>query len=254
MDKKISINILGSGNVATHLIREVIHNPQIKLQQIYARHPEKIKEFEKKAVIINNINHLQPADISIMAINDDAIGNFSKKLSQFPSLVVHTSGSMPMNILHTKKRGVLYPFQSFTKEKKEIEFKNVPIFIEAVNEEDLHILEYFGKLLSDKVYKLNSYQRQQVHLAGVFAANFVNHMYAQAINILEKNQIPPDVIYPLIMEVAQKAITLSPKKAQTGPAIRKDQKTINKHLEILNNKDIEKLYKLITESIINFHK
>ncbi len=253
MGEILKINIIGSGNVATHLIREFLKHPEISLQQIYARKLENLKEFEGSAVLINDINLLVPADITILSISDDALEDFSRKLKNYQSLVVHTSGSKDLHTLHTPHKGVFYPFQSFSKEKKNIYFENIPLLIEATNNKDLVSLRKLAKILSNKVFEMNSQQRLALHTAGVFAANFVNYMYLQAEKILHQNNIPYELIKPLILEVAQKATKISPREAQTGPAIRKDMKVIEKHLDILQG-DTKNLYKSITEQILKDFK
>ncbi len=246
---KIHINIIGGGNVATHLIREFLKHPEIHLQQLYARNLDQLKEFEGIATLINDLNLLTPADITIVAVSDDAIASIARQLENYPSLVVHTSGSKSMEELQNLEKGVFYPFQSFSKERKQINFKNVPVLIEAENPENLEKLTFLGNILSDKVYEMNSSQRKALHIAGVFAANFTNHMYVLAHQIMKENNIPFDLIVPLIHEVAEKVSNLPPIEAQTGPAVRNDLKTIEEHLAALD-KSKKKIYELLTQSII----
>ncbi len=249
MDKKLTINIFGGGHVATHLAREILSHPQLQLNQIYNRHLPAIQEFSDNTHITNSLSQIKKADIFILAISDAAIEDFSNKLSWFDTLVVHTAGSLPMSKLKTKRKGVFYPFQSFTKTKKQINFKEIPILIEASKTNDLNLLAQLGHLLSNKVIIADSKKRQALHIAGVFAANFVNHLYTQAYNILKSNNLPFDLLHPLILEVAQKVQQMPPQEAQTGPAARNDQKIIDKHLTFLNTDNQNKIYKLLTESI-----
>ncbi len=249
MARSISINIIGGGNLAYHLIKEFLKHPEIHLNQLYARNLNQLKDFEGTAVLINDLHLLTPADLSIIAVSDDAIGEVSGQLKHYHSLIVHTSGTQPMEVLQCPRKGVFYPFQSFSKNKSTIDFKEVPLLIEAQNEKDLKKLVFLAKLLSSKVYEMTSRQRSALHLAGVFAANFSNHMYVLADEILKENQIPFELIIPLIQEVAHKINLLSPTEAQTGPAVREDHKTINKHLEMLEG-DKKRIYNLLTESII----
>jgi len=248
-DIPIHITIFGGGNVAIHLAKAFLSNTDIKLQQIYNRHIDKISDFKNKTEIIDDLSKLKSADMFILALTDDAIADFSKKLIPYNILTVHTSGSMPMQALQTKRNGVFYPFQTFSKEKENIDFKNIPILIEAQNEHDLKLLNRLGQLLSDNVQIVDSQQRKALHISGVFAANFVNHLYEQAHQILKEHQLSFDLLKPLILEVARKVQEITPQQAQTGPAIRSDQKTIDSHLNFLKNPVQKKIYKLLTESI-----
>ena len=246
----IHITLFGGGNVGTHLAKNLFKLSGVRLQQIYNRHLSNIKSFEKQTEIIDDLSQLKPADLFILALKDDVIVSFSKKLKDFDTLTVHTSGSVPMIALQTRRKGVFYPFQTFSKDKENIDFSNIPIMIEAETEQDLQLLKTLADSLSKKVEIVNSDQRKALHIAGVFAANFVNYMYRQAENILQNNDLSFDLIKPLIIETAQKVQNLSPAHAQTGPASRGDMKTIEKHLDFLTQKTEFELYKYLSELIL----
>ncbi len=249
VDQKIHITLFGGGHVAFHLAKSLLKLPQVQLQQIYNRKRESIIAFENETEIIDDLSLLKPADLFILALKDDIIEDFSKKLIKFDTLTVHTSGSVPLSALQTQSKGVFYPFQTFSKDREYIDFSHIPILIEALNTQDLNLLNRLGNMLSNIVQVVQSDQRKALHISGVFAANFVNHMYEQAAEILEENQLSFDLIKPLIMEVAQKVQDLPPAQAQTGPAIRRDEKTIQSHLAFLTDDNQNKIYKLLTESI-----
>jgi predicted short-subunit dehydrogenase-like oxidoreductase (DUF2520 family) len=176
-------------------------------------------------------------------------------LKDFPSaagLWVHTAGSVPIDVFQNsraKRYGVLYPLQTFSINRK-ISFDHIPLFIEANQAEDEQLLEKIALSLSDKVIRLSSEKRKHLHLAAVFACNFTNHLYASAAKILEEQNLPWEVLLPLIEETAAKVKALHPKEAQTGPAVRYDTNIINKHLEMLkNDPDKQELYRLLSQSI-----
>ncbi len=254
MAKPISVNIIGSGNVATHLLREFLKHPEIHINQIFARKLQNLKEFEDVAPMINDIDLLKPADITIISITDDAVSEFSKKLKNYRELVVHTSGSLDINDLQTEQKGVFYPFQTFSKLNKNINFKEIPILIEATKKENLEVLQKLANIVSNNVLEINSQQRFQLHIAGVLVANFVNHLYYQAGKLLEKNNLSFDLLKPLIMETARKVQNLSPENAQTGPAKRNDKLIINKHLKAIEDKNLNEIYKLLTRNIEETYK
>jgi predicted short-subunit dehydrogenase-like oxidoreductase (DUF2520 family) len=226
----ITVAIIGNGNVATHLVRAFLKVDTIQVTAINSRKLEIIPE----------------ADITILAVSDDAIAQVSSKVKN--SLVVHTSGSFSINNLkNTKNKGVFYMLQTFSKDK-EIDFSKVPFCLEAENKADYLLLEKLAQTIGIKIYSINSEQRKALHVAAVFVNNFTNHLYKIGNDICEENKVPFEILYPLIDETAQKIKMLSPQKAQTGPAIRKDKKTIKNHLDFLNNEQ-QKIYKMITKSI-----
>jgi len=249
----ISIVILGSGNVATHLTRVFLKADTINVTQVYSRNLKSIYYLKNKTSITDDLKNLKTADVYIISITDDAIAEFSKKLDLKGKLVVHTSGSISMNTLNgNSNKGVFYPLQTFSKGKK-IKFKNIPVCIESDTEKELVLLEKLASSISGKVYKINTKQRKKLHLSAVFVNNFVNHLYHIGNEICEQNNVSFDVLHPLIKETAKKITKLSPKDAQTGPAKRNDIKVMEKQLSQLTDNQKE-IYKLLSASILKTHK
>ena len=228
----ISVLIIGNGNVASHLVKAFLKVDAFHVTQLNSR----------------ELNNIPKATITILAVSDDAIAVVSAKVKN--ALVVHTSGSFPLEGLkNTTRKGVFYMLQTFSKEK-EVDFATVPFCLEAENKEDYLLLETVAKAIGVKTYTINSRQRKALHVAAVFVNNFTNHLYKIGNDICEEHQVPFEILHPLIQETSEKIKTLSPEKAQTGPAIRNDDKTIENHLELLEKKQ-QLIYKLITQSIKN---
>lgn len=246
-----SIVILGAGNVAFHLTRALIENT-CNVRQIFNRTLEHAREIGEANRIsyTDKISEIEKADIYIIASADSGIEEFSHYIPYDDVLVVHTSGSSPMSVLKGDyRKGVFYPLQTFSKERT-MRYDNIPFFIEAENPEDLKKLNELGNRISNEVHELNFVSRMQVHMTGVWANNFVNHLYYIAGNICEQNNVPFDVLLPLIQETANKVIEMSPKDAQTGPAKRGDQMIIDRHLEALqDNSRLLQIYQILTDSI-----
>lgn len=244
-----SVIILGSGNLATHLTKVFIKCKTVDLIQVYSRNLENITYLNGKVNITDDLQSLKEADIYIISISDNAIPNFSKTLLLKGKLVVHTSGSVHMNELKGEfDKGVFYPLQTFTKEKK-IKFKNIPICIETESKDQLLKLEKLASAISKNVYIIDSKQREKLHLSAVFVNNFTNHLYSIAKDICEENKVPFEILLPLIRETAKKASIMSPSESQTGPAKRNDTKTIEHQLKQLSDNQ-KGIYTILTESII----
>lgn len=250
----VSIVIIGSGNVAQHLITAFLQSNEIELIQVFSRQKETVSHLISLDKIVSDYDKIKEADLYIIAISDNAIGDISSKLPFKNRLVVHTSGSMPMEILDSKnRRGVFYPLQTFTKNKP-VNFKEIPICLEAENVNDFKIIETVAQTISSTVQSISSEQRKALHVAAVFVCNFVNHLYKIGNDICEENQLSFDLLKPLIVETAQKIIHLSPENAQTGPAKRNDTTTLNAHLNFLSDENQKEIYKLLTKSIIDHGK
>ena len=222
------------------LDRWVVRTPSSVLIDINTKFSEKFDEPSSSQIII-------------LAISDDAIADYSASLNQSDALLVHTSGSVNLHHMDKKhRRGVFYPLQTFSKNKP-LEFSSIPICIEALQKEDLNLLTALADALWCKSRVISSEQRLALHLAAVFVNNFSNQMYRIAHEITDGARLDFDLLKPLILETAMKVQDLSPYQAQTGPALRKDQKTIKRHLKQLEKENHRLIYELITKSIQQTH-
>ncbi len=245
----IQITLIGSGNVAQHLIKAFAKSELVEIAQVFSRKKEKLSSIIEFDKIVNDYEDLKEADLYIIAVTDNAITEVSQQLPFNNQLVVHTSGTASIETLDDKNRkGVFYPLQTFSK-NKEIDFSVIPICLEADNTFDFRVLETVAKSISKAVFPINSEQRKALHVAAVFVNNFTNHLYQIGHEICEENQVPFDILKPLIQETAQKIKTLDPIDAQTGPAKRGDSSTIEAHLEYLTNENQKNIYKILTQSI-----
>lgn len=247
----IKVVIIGSGNVAQHLITAFLQSRVIVLVQVFSRQKESVSHLISPDKIISDFAEIKEADAYIIAVSDNAIADVTSKLPFKNRLVVHTSGSMPIEISDPKnRRGVFYPLQTFTKNKP-IRFSEIPICLESEHNDDFLLLKNLAVSVSKSVQSVSSRQRRALHVAAVFVCNFVNHLYKIGNDVCAENQLPFELLQPLIEETAQKIIQLSPVNAQTGPAKRNDTQTINAHLNFLTDENQKEIYKLLTQSIID---
>ena len=147
---------------------------------------------------------------------------------------------------------MFYPLQTFSK-NTELDFSNVPICIEVTEKENLQLLKNLAEALNCKAYKINTEQRQTLHLSAVYVNNFTNQLYRIAHEISDAKNINFDILKPLILETAKKVQDISPYMAQTGPAKRNDKKTIKRHLKQIESEEHKALYELLTASIKKTH-
>lgn len=248
------IVILGAGNVATHLTKALIKEG-FDVRQVFSRTIQSARELGIKTGVhfTNNLAELyKEADIYIFALSDTAIEKLASRIEfEHDPLLLHTAGSVSIDVLKnsSKNYGVLYPLQTFSK-ARELDFKKVPLCVDANTKHNLKEVSYIANTLSDNSRVMGEDERKKIHLAAVFACNFTNYMYAQAEDILKQDDIDFSIIKPLIEETAAKVQDLSPAKAQTGPAIRNDKATMNKHKELLDNfNELKKMYTFISNNI-----
>jgi len=249
----MKIVLIGAGNVATHLgmaLKKAKHD----IIQVYSRSATSAKTLSRilKCQPCADIKSILPsADLYIIAISDHAIKGFTRSFGIKNKVIVHTSGSVAMNVFGKKfsSHGVIYPLQTFSKERKII-FNEVPLLIEGNNAKSISAITSVAESISGFVFPMSSADRKIVHLAAVIANNFTNHLFVLAERILKKKNLPFPLLGPLIHETVIKAIKLTPGDAQTGPAKRGDSEIIEAHLKMLKGDPaLEKIYKLLSENI-----
>lgn len=248
------IVLIGAGNVAHHLAPALL-NAGLNLCQIYSRSIESARELGKKTGIgyTADLFAVYPdCDIYIFCVSDDALLPLFKSLRiNKEALVIHTSGSVPMSVFqpYIKNYGVLYPLQTFSR-KRVLNFREVPLCIEASNGFSHDLIAGIAGNLSDQVREISSEKRKKIHLAAVFANNFTNHLYEIAGKMLQAEGLDFTLLRPLIFETAHKVMLLSPEEAQTGPARRNDESILGMHKAMLkNDKKLHTLYTLLSDSI-----
>lgn len=257
--KRSRVVVLGTGNVATHLVPALSKNNDVI--QIWTRTSG--KTFSNKSFnaipVVSDISHVvADADFYIIAVSDDAIACVASKLRELNvnGIVAHTSGSFPLEklreVLMSDKTGVFYPLQTFSKDVP-VDVSTVPFFIEGSSDDVAESLAELAHSISNDVRFADSTIRGHLHVAAVFSNNFVNYLWDLADSYLKQNvNLDLSVFGPLLNETLRKAIENGPRESQTGPAVRRDNKIIESHLSKLNDEDAE-IYRLLTNRIIKRH-
>jgi len=247
------IVLIGAGNLATQL-GLALHRNGLHVAQVYSRTEASAKKLAQQidANFTTDLTQITPtADLYIYALTDAVLAEVINKISVTNGLHVHTAGSMPMAVFahKTSNFGVLYPFQTFTKNKL-VDFTEIPFFINANSAENIDKLSFIAHKLSKRVFLSNDEDREKVHLSGVFACNFTNCLYTIAEKLLAEQNLPFDILMPLITETLEKLKELSPSDIQTGPAQRGDQLVIDKHIKLLEqHPEWQAVYELLTQTI-----
>ena len=246
----MNIILIGQGNVATNL-HHAFALKGLRTQMVSSR---------------EGLDSLPAADVYIYAVRDEALPQVVQKIAEeskkpinthlCTALHLHTSGTMPISVFGDAlpHAGVMYFFQTFSKAKLIDDFSQIPVFVEGKQIDDLSAIFTLAQTLTPRVYEASQHDRERLHVAGVFANNFTNHMYAIAADILKDTHIPFQVLLPLIDQTAEKIRHLSPHDAQTGPAKRHDEQVMNHHLSLLTTPEQKQLYTLISQMIMQNHQ
>lgn len=259
-ERILCVTIIGAGNVATQLALALAQS-QHRIVGVYSRTEasasalgQKLLQRGIKAVTTSELRSIPEADVYLISVKDTALNAIAEAwpANRKGGVVLHTAGSLSIGAIAStsKHYGVLYPMQTFSKDK-EIDFNSVTCFVEGSDVVAEHAAKTLAKALGAKCKALSSTDRQFLHLAAVFACNFSNHMYTLAYELLESHGVNPECMEPLIAETAAKVKLLHPREGQTGPAQRGDSNVMNKHLAALaETPDLRELYRLISQSII----
>ena len=253
--RSMDIVFIGAGRLATQLAQALCAQGH-RVTAVYSRTMASARQLAELvgARATDDLYALpHEADAFIIAVKDTALSDLLPHLADGRSQqrFYHTAGSMPLDVFKgtMSHYGVIYPMQTFSKERR-VDFARVPLFIEASDDDTLDVARRIAGSVSQRVMVLSSEQRRYLHLAAVFACNFTNHCYALSAEILQRHDIPFDVMLPLIDETAAKVHELQPAQAQTGPAVRYDENVIEAHRQLLADMpDVQSLYTQLSQSI-----
>jgi predicted short-subunit dehydrogenase-like oxidoreductase (DUF2520 family) len=242
-----SVSIVGTGNIAHHL-GKAFRDAGVPISDIYGRNSASVKELGLKlnCDVVASLDDLS-GDLILLCVSDDAVVELASGILEHRRLA-YTSGSVPLSSLPNRTfSGVFYPLQTFSK-NRDIDISIVPFLIEGNSRQHESELMQLASRISQQVLSANSNDRLHYHISAVFVNNFVNHLFSKGKEHIEEHDLNWEVLQPLIHETMAKISDLEPLQAQTGPALRNDKRTIERHLNELEGKSKE-IYTLLTQSI-----
>lgn len=248
-----SVVLIGSGNVAWHLAK-AMSKAGLTVVQVFSPHIDHARELAAGlgAEAINSYSEITAdADFYLISVPDGKIAAVVAGMPVVHGIVCHTAAITPIQVLEKfQYYGIFYPFQTFSK-NREVDLLSVPFCLEASSPDVLNTLQLLARKFSKSVYVMDLGQREKLHVAGVLVNNFTNHLFATAEDFLKENGMNAAMLLPLARETVAKILELSPDEAQTGPARRGDISTIEKHLDILKNKnDLKEIYQIFSQQIL----
>lgn len=247
--------LIGAGNMGWHL-GQMLNRAGVRVLQVYSRNRINARMLagEFQALDTNRLEEIHPdADLYAVCVADSAIAEVVSKIPSNGGFWIHLAGTVETDVFRGKANhfGVLYPVQTFTK-GTQVAYSKIPLLVEAEPEADLQPLIQLARRISEYVVPTGFQTRARVHLAAVFAANFTNHFFSIAENILAEQGMEFELLRPLIKETFAKVLAIPPIAAQTGPAIRNDRDTMVKHNQLLSEHPRwQELYRMISESILS---
>ena len=248
----MKISIVGAGRVAHFIAKKFLENKH-QIVEVYNRNQERGVAFANScnATFIDDLNQLSSdIDALFILVKDDAIVEVSSMVKDKSIFQIHCSGSLPITVLSVENAAVIWPVYSIGKQDLR---NDIPLILEA-KEINLNKVKEIANVISPNWEIVQFEQRAILHLTAVISNNFINHLVAEAKDILDKEGIAFDVLKPIIQQTVENALNDNPFLLQTGPALRNDQKTMEQHLQLLTNwPDVKELYRAISKSIQHFH-
>jgi predicted short-subunit dehydrogenase-like oxidoreductase (DUF2520 family) len=253
-----NISFAGAGKVAGSLCRELFHTG-FRIDKIVSESESggKFVADTCNAVWSDNLIFPDSTGVIIVAVPDHRLKKVLSDIRCSPeTLVVHTAGSLGLDIFpeHIRHKGIFYPLQTFSKNRM-VNLTGLPFLLESSDKESSQILNTLVESVSGKAYFVDTNHRRMIHLAAVFICNFTNHMLTVGKDVVLNAGFPFEIMTPLINETISKALDSGPENSQTGPAIRNDQNTIEKHLELLSfSPELQRIYSEMTWAITEYYK
>lgn len=253
--------LVGSGNVATSLGLALCKagHEIVQVCSAHLSHAQELAQRLASSAFTDNLVDLEQADAYVLSVADASLQGVATAVSETlaqngrnsNAVVIHTAGSLPIDVIPYPHRAVLYPMQTFSKAAP-ADFAHLPLFLEAADSEADRVVSLLAHSLSDQVFRLSTDERKYLHLAAVFCCNFANHCMAIGAEVLKAHGLPFAVMMPLVEGMTQKLYRLSPREAQTGPAARRDANVMESQLGLLQedgDADLAKIYEILSSHI-----
>lgn len=251
--RRLRICLIGAGNVATHLAPALAQVADVV--QIASRTGDSARRLAAGIPGCQGVRGfdalVDDADLYLISATDDSIAAIAGETPDYPGVWAHTSGSVPIDVFagHKSRYGSFYPLQTFSRDVP-VDMRNVPFFIEGNTPEVTGMLAALAGHISDSVTLADSALRRDLHVAAVFACNFVNQLWADADTLLHRRGLDISYLSPLIAATVAKLAGTSPVDAMTGPARRGDLRVIESHLATLPP-DLAATYRLLSQRILD---
>lgn len=252
----MKVVILGYGNIGRYFAKRFVEH-EVAVVQVYNRSPKKVPSIK----FTSRINRLvDNADLYLIAVSDNAIKDIACSIQTHvsdKSIICHTSGSTPSSVLseYTSNYGSFYPLQSITRQRLKANI-NCPILVNGSNPTTTKKLLELGRLISKKAKVISDDDKAKLHLPAVIVNNFTNHLMTLAFDYCQKEDLPYDLLLPLIKETTDRLKSNHhPSAFQTGPAKRRDDSTLSRHRkQIKAYPELKEVYNLMTKAIRNYYE
>jgi predicted short-subunit dehydrogenase-like oxidoreductase (DUF2520 family) len=248
----MKVTLIGTGRVAFHFghaLQRAGHTVEGIVGRNTAHTTTLAADLNVPAFTMND--PLPPCDVIMIAVSDDAISEVATKLPINDAVVIHTSGASELGRLEPHPhRAVLWPVMTLSPGAP-ADLREVPLVTDANTSHARDVVYALATSLSDMVRALVHEDRELVHAAAAISTNFPLHLLDRAQTLLSERGIDPGLILPCFMAMVEKAGSMGPHDALTGPARRGDLGTVRRHIDRLtHDPELRAAYALISSSIL----
>ncbi len=239
----LSQKFIKAGHQCTHVFGRDLAKAKLLADTVDSDPTDRIKDIKDQD------------DVVIIAIADNAIAEVAAKLTPGNAVLVHTAGSVSLDVLEdATNRGVIWPIYSFVKNSQPTH-RNIPTAFEVNNPSSKGIIRNLVHAFTDVSFEADMSKRQWLHLGAVIGNNFVNHLMAIDEMICKEQNVDFALLLPILQQTMERLHDSKPLELQTGPAMRGDDSTINRHLELLDKHPYWKdIYASVSASITETYR
>ena len=253
----MTYTLVGTGNMAWFLSKN-LQATGSRCMGVFGRNKTEATTLAAalNAPILHQLFHIREgmANCCIIAVADSAVAEVAAKIPLTETVMIHTSGSLALDVIPSYNSAALWCIYSIVKNNFPLH-RNIPVICEAGTTKAFETVKNIAATFTDIIQQASWHQRQYLHLAAVMSNNFINHLLAVSSEICIENNIPFELLNPIIEQTFQRIQNTNPKETQTGPAKRGDKNTLQRHLLLLQqHPEWQQLYKSISDSIENMYK
>lgn len=207
----------------------------------------------------------EKCDILCITTTDGEIENAWNELQKQElegKIICHFSGSYSSAVFkgieEKKAMGCsIHPMCAFSDKSTSYRQLNQVLFTMEGEDKALATMRPLFEQMGNRVLRIASDKKVLYHCSASLVSNFMIGLYQMGLDCMEECGLTREeaelLFRPLICGNIAKMLDKGPEKALSGPIERNDTQTIDKHLQVLEDKDRE-LYCLVGEKVLEVAK
>ncbi len=227
------IFIVGYGRLGSALAKQISYCG-IQLSGVVIRNNHQVMPFPVFSDTQTLRENLITGDAVFLTVPDSQIYDLAAAFDLPGITVLHCSGATEIFKSKHCFSGVFYPLMTFNNSNKGYNWSEIPVFLESGDEYTMnHLKSFCAQIAILNIHRIDSHQRQKIHVSAVIANNMIQALYAASAKYLHENDLPSEVLLPILHKMSDSWGAADPIQSLTGPMVRGDMKTISLHEHLL---------------------